>query len=89
VVDYTAEDFQLGQTFDFVRRGGEGVYFQLPRLLKPSGLAATDLGPGNQNLFLLVWSGITRSKRIIFPSQEHQGVHRVPESRMEAANSGR
>ncbi len=70
VVDYTAEDFtRLGRTFDFVFDAvGKASYFRCRRLLKLGGsFAATDLGPRNQNLLLLMWSGITRNKRIIFP----------------------
>jgi len=37
-------------------------------LLKPDGVfAATDLGPHNQNLFLLLWSAITLSKKVVLP----------------------
>jgi NADPH:quinone reductase-like Zn-dependent oxidoreductase len=70
LVDYTAQDFtQLDEEFDFILDAvGKASYFRCRRLLKPGGsFAATDLGPRNQNLFLLIWSGIRRNKRIVFP----------------------
>jgi NADPH:quinone reductase-like Zn-dependent oxidoreductase len=70
VVDYTAQDFtQLDDRFDFMLDAvGKASYFRCRRLLRPGGsFAATDFGPWNQNLVLLTWSGITRSKRVIFP----------------------
>ena len=70
VVDYTVRDFtQLEDTFDFILDAvGKASYFRCRRLLRPGGsFAATDLGPRNQNLFLLIWSGLTRNKRVVFP----------------------
>jgi len=70
VIDYTAQDFtQLGQTFDFVFDAvGKASYFRCRGLLKPAGsFAATDFGSRGQNLPPLIWFGITRSKRMIFP----------------------
>ena len=69
-IDYTAQDFtEIGETFDFVLDAvGKTAYSRCRRLLKPGGsFAATDLGPWNQNLLLMIWSAITRSKRVVFP----------------------
>ena len=69
-IDYTAQDFsRIGETFDFVLDAvGKTTYFRCRRLLEPNGVfAATDLGPWSQNILLLMWSAITRSKRIVFP----------------------
>lgn len=70
VVDYTTQDFTLiGETFDFVLDAvGKAGYLRCRPLLGPQGVyAATDLGPWGQNLIMLTWAGITRSKRIVFP----------------------
>lgn len=70
VVDYTAEDFtRLGETFDFVLDAvGKAGYFRCRGLLKPGGsFAASDLGPGGQNVLMLMWPGIRGSRRVIFP----------------------
>lgn len=77
VVDYTAEDFtQIGETFDFVFDAvGKTSYFACRRLLRPGGtFAATDLGPGWQNIPLAIWSSITRSDRVIFPFPKSSGA---------------
>ena len=69
-IDFTAQDFtRLEETFDYVLDAvGKASYFHCRRLLKANGsFAATDLGPGGQNLLLLMWSGITRNRRVIFP----------------------
>lgn len=69
-IDYTAVDFtRIGETFDFVVDAvGKTSFFRCRRLLKPGGIyAATDLGPGGQNLVLAVWSSMTRSNRIVIP----------------------
>jgi len=71
VVDYTATDFtQIGETFDFVLDAvGKTTFFRCRRLLGPGGVfAATDLGPCWQNLLLALWSAITGSNRVIFPT---------------------
>ncbi|MBL8348222.1 MAG: NAD(P)-dependent alcohol dehydrogenase [Rubrivivax sp.] len=70
VVDYTAEDFTaIGETFDAVLDAvGKTSYFRCRRLLKPGGtFAATDLGPGWQNVWLSLGSALVRSERVIFP----------------------
>ncbi len=70
VVDYTAQDYtMIGDTFDYLFDAvGKVDYFKARRLLKPGGVfAATDLGPHGQNLLLITWSRVTRSRRVIFP----------------------
>jgi NADPH:quinone reductase-like Zn-dependent oxidoreductase len=70
VIDYTAGDFtSTGETFDFVLDAvGKVSYCRCRRLLGPGGrFAATDLGPHSQNLLIMLWSAITRSKRFVFP----------------------
>jgi NADPH:quinone reductase-like Zn-dependent oxidoreductase len=69
VIDYTAEDFTaIGETFDFVFDSvGKTTYFRCRKLLKPEGtFAATDLGPGGQNIWLTWWSAIRHNNRVIF-----------------------
>ncbi len=71
VIDYTATDFtQIGASFDFVLDAvGKSSYFACRPLLKPTGVfAATDLGPWWQNIVLALWSSITRSGRVVFPT---------------------
>lgn len=70
VVDRTAEDFTaLGETFDAVLDAvGKASYFRCRRLLAPGGtFAATDLGPGWQNVWLSLASALARRERVIFP----------------------
>jgi NADPH:quinone reductase-like Zn-dependent oxidoreductase len=88
VIDYTAQDFtQIDDAFDFVFDSvGKTTYFRCRRLLKPSGVfAATDLGPWAQNIWLTLWSSITRSRRVIFatPTGSRAFVHFLKE-RIEA-----
>jgi NADPH:quinone reductase-like Zn-dependent oxidoreductase len=73
VIDYTAEDFtRIGPCFDFVLDAvGKTSYFQCRPLLKPTGVfAATDLGPWWQNIFLALWSSVTGSGRVVFPTPQ-------------------
>ncbi len=68
VVDYTAQDFTaIGETFDVVVDAvGKTSFFRCRKLLKPRGIfAATDLGPGGQNVGLALWSWITRADRVV------------------------
>lgn len=71
VVDYTAEDFtEIGDSFDFVLDAvGKSSFFQCRPLLKPKGMfSATDLGPWWQNVVLAIWSSLTGSGRVVFPT---------------------
>lgn len=71
VEDYTAGNFtQIGDAFDFVLDAvGKTSFFRCRPLLKPEGVfAATDLGPGWQNVILAIWSSLTGSGRIVFPT---------------------
>jgi NADPH:quinone reductase-like Zn-dependent oxidoreductase len=70
VVDYETQDYAaIGGSFDFVLDAvGKTSYFHCRHLLKPHGVfAATDLGPHKQNVLLLLWTGIFRGRKIIFP----------------------
>jgi NADPH:quinone reductase-like Zn-dependent oxidoreductase len=88
VIDYTRQDFtKLGRTFDFVLDSvGKVSYLRCRRLLKPGGsFAATDLGSGGQNLPLLLWSDLTRNRRVIFPiPKSTKGFVEYMRDRMEA-----
>ena len=71
VVDYTAGDFTLiGETFDAVVDAvGKTSFFRCRKLLRAGAVfAATDLGPGAQNLALVIWSTIARSNRVVIPT---------------------
>ncbi|MFA6139239.1 MAG: NAD(P)-dependent alcohol dehydrogenase [Hyphomicrobium sp.] len=70
-VDYTAEDFtQIGETFDCVLDAvGKTSYFRCRRLLKSDGVfASSDLGPWCQVPLLAIWSRVTGSNRVVFPT---------------------
>lgn len=70
VIDYTAGDFAtIGETFDYIFDAvGTLSYFRSRGLLRPGGrFTATDFGPYNQNLLVILWSALTRSKRFVFP----------------------
>ena len=76
VVDYTAEDFtRLGETFDVVVDAvGKTSFFRCRGLLKPDGMfAATDLGTWGQNVALMMWSTITRRKRVVIAAPTRIG----------------
>ena len=69
-LDYTTPAFdQLGRQFDFVMDAvGKLDFRRWRRLLKPGGIfSTTDLGPGSQHLFFLVWSKVTGSGRVVVP----------------------
>jgi len=71
VVDYTTCDFTMIEgRFDFVLDAvGKTSYFQCRELLKPTGVfAATDLGSWWQNVILALWSSITGTGRVVFPT---------------------
>jgi NADPH:quinone reductase-like Zn-dependent oxidoreductase len=70
VIDYTTGDFTRSvEDFDFVLDAvGKAGYFRCRKLLKSEGsYAASDLGPWGQNLVMLLWARIARSRRMIFP----------------------
>ena len=70
VIDYTAQDItRLDETFDFIFDAvGKVAYFKARHLLGPAGhYGATDMGPRGQNLPVIIWSALTRSKRFQFP----------------------
>ncbi len=70
VIDYTKDDFtKNGQThkvvFDAV---GKTSFFRCKNLIKKRGVyLSTDLGFLAQNLFLVLWTRIFGSKKVIFP----------------------
>jgi NADPH:quinone reductase-like Zn-dependent oxidoreductase len=69
-VDYTTDAFDhLGRDFDFVLDAvGKLGIGRWRRWLKPEGVfASTDRGPWSQNLVLVLWSGVTRSGRVVVP----------------------
>ncbi|MGB6041829.1 MAG: zinc-binding dehydrogenase [Pirellulales bacterium] len=70
VVDYTTEDFtKIDKYFDFVLDAvGKSTFFRCRPLLKPRGVySVTDLGPGWQNIWLALWSSLTRNGRVVMP----------------------
>ncbi len=70
VVDYSTDEFaRLGRDYDFVLDAvGKLGIGRWRRWLKPGGVfAATDIGPGAQNLPLILWSKITGSGRVVVP----------------------
>jgi NADPH:quinone reductase-like Zn-dependent oxidoreductase len=74
VVDYTAEDFtKIRDSFDFVLDAvGKTSFFRCRPLLKREGVfAATDLGPWWQNVILAIWSSLTGTGRVVFPTPRH------------------
>lgn len=90
VVDYTAEDFtKIDEHFDFVLDAvGKTSYFQCRGLLKPDGVyAATDLGPWWQNVILALWSSITGTGRVVFPTpRSSQSLVEFIAAHIESAN---
>lgn len=75
VVDYTVGDFaQIGNAFDFALDAvGKTSFFRCRPLLKPKGVfAATDLGPWWQNVILAIWSSLTGSGRVVFPTPRNR-----------------
>jgi NADPH:quinone reductase-like Zn-dependent oxidoreductase len=70
VVDYATDAFdQLGRDYDVVWDSvGKLRRRHWRRLLKPGGIfSTTDLGPGGQHMWPLLWSWITRSGRAVVP----------------------
>ncbi len=70
VIDYTTGTWSdLDTRFDLVMDAvGKTSYFACRHLLKPGGgYRATDLGPRGSNVWLGLWSGLTRSGRVALP----------------------
>jgi NADPH:quinone reductase-like Zn-dependent oxidoreductase len=70
VIDYTKDDFtQNGQTYKVVFDAvGKTSFFRCKNLIKKGGVyLSTDLGFLAQNLFLVLWTKIFGSKKVIFP----------------------
>jgi 2-desacetyl-2-hydroxyethyl bacteriochlorophyllide A dehydrogenase len=70
VIDYTKDDFtQNGQTYKVVFDAvGKTSFFRCKNLIKKGGVyLSTDLGFLAQNLFLVLWTRIFGSKKVIFP----------------------
>ena len=70
VINYQAQDFtSISERFDLVFDAvGHTSWFACRRLLKPGGVfCATDLGPGWSNIWLGLWYGLTRSRRVRVP----------------------
>ncbi|MFT3727765.1 MAG: NAD(P)-dependent alcohol dehydrogenase [Terricaulis sp.] len=77
VVDYTREDFTRGEGgFDYVFDAvGKESFFRCRRLLKPDGaFASTDMGPGGENLMLILWSALARKHRVSVPLQKRANL---------------
>jgi len=70
VIDYTKDDFtKIGQTYKVVYDAvGKTSFFRCKNLIKKGGVyLSTDLGFLAQNLFLVLWTKIFGSKKVIFP----------------------
>lgn len=70
VVDYQKEDFTaLPERFDLVMDAvGKTNWWACRPLLKPGGIfTATDLGPYWSNIWLSLWFGLTRSRKVRVP----------------------
>ena len=70
VIDYTKDDFtKIGQTYKVVYDAvGKTSFFRCKNLIKKGGVyLSTDLGFLAQNLFLVLWTRIFGSKKVIFP----------------------
>jgi len=80
VIDYQKQDYtNTTDRFDFVFDAvGKTSYGVCKKILKPTGkYCSTELGKYGQNVFLAVWFGITRSRRVIFP------IPRINKEKME------
>ncbi len=77
VIDYETQDFtQCGEMFDYVYDAvGKVSYFQCRPLIKPGGVySATDLGAWGHVVLLAMWSSLTKSRRVIFPTPTAEGL---------------
>jgi NADPH:quinone reductase-like Zn-dependent oxidoreductase len=76
-IDYTAGDFtEIGKTYDYVLDAvGKTTFSRCRKLLSSTGIfAVTDFGPWSQNLFLVIWSRISGSNRVILPLPDNPKV---------------
>jgi NADPH:quinone reductase-like Zn-dependent oxidoreductase len=75
VIDYTKTDFvkealaTSGQPYDFAMDAvGKSTFGRCKPLLRPGGVyISTDLGPMAQNPFLVPWTKLFDSKKVLFP----------------------
>ncbi|CAN5404510.1 NAD(P)-dependent alcohol dehydrogenase [soil metagenome] len=70
VIDYIQEDLTiLDVQFDYIFDAvGKSTYFKCKKLLKPKGVFfSTELGPYMQNPFLVLWTSLFGSKKVLFP----------------------
>ncbi len=70
VIDYKSEDFtQLDMKFDAVLDAvGKSRYRWCKEILKENGTyVSSELGPGWENIFLAMRSGLRKDRRVIFP----------------------
>ena len=77
VINLDADDFtKCGEIFDYVYDAvGKVSYFQCRPLLRPGGTySATDFGAWGHVLLLAMWSSITKSRRVIFPTPTVAGL---------------
>lgn len=73
LIDYTKVDFtKSGRVYDFVFDAvGKSSFGACKKLLKPCGIyCSTELGPFNENPFLVIWTSIFGGKKVIFPIPE-------------------
>ena len=85
VIDLDAEDFaQCGEVFDYVFDAvGKVSYFRCRKLIKPGGAySATDFGAWGHVVLLAMWSSLTKSRRVVFPTPTMEGaISFMPEIR--------
>jgi NADPH:quinone reductase-like Zn-dependent oxidoreductase len=70
VIDYTKEDFtKSSEKYDFVFDAvGKSSFGACKKLLKSDGIyCSTELGPFNENPFLVLWTSLFSRKKVIFP----------------------
>jgi len=77
VIDYLKEDFStLDEKFDGAFDAvGKTTFYKCRKVLKPDGaFMAADMGPGGQNIYLLLWSLITGNRRVRLPVSPSGGA---------------
>ena len=70
VIDYENEDFtQLNRQYDYVLDSvGKSSFGACKPILKPSGIyISSELGPGNENIYLPLTTAFSKGKRVLFP----------------------